>query len=126
MTSILPEISILRLVLRAALFLRISFFSVDFYSSPNAEEALSLLSISLPPTKAAIEKAADRFLELGPKEAVVIRSGDMGAYVLTRERPGEWIPAFWGSQDMKEVVDVTGRYNSRFLRAPNNKSPRCG
>ncbi|KAJ8086369.1 hypothetical protein PM082_005192 [Marasmius tenuissimus] len=79
---------------------------------PNAEEALSLLSIPLPPTKAAIEKAADKFLELGAKEAVVIRSGGLGAYVLTRARPGEWITAFWGAEDMKEVVDVTGAGNS--------------
>ncbi|KAK1228911.1 hypothetical protein PQX77_008069 [Marasmius sp. AFHP31] len=86
--------------------------SFDPHPSPNAEEALSLLSIPLPPTKAAIEKAADRFLELGAKEAVVIRSGGLGAYVLTRARPGEWITAFWGAENVKEVIDVTGAGNS--------------
>ncbi|KAF9263629.1 Ribokinase-like protein [Marasmius fiardii PR-910] len=89
--SILPEISIL---------------------SPNAEEALSLLSISLPPTPSSIEKAAHIFLGLGVKDAVVIRSGGLGAYVLTEKRGGKWIPAFWSDEDTKEVVDVTGAGNS--------------
>ncbi|KAL0580763.1 hypothetical protein V5O48_001228 [Marasmius crinis-equi] len=91
LTSILPQISVL---------------------SPNAEEALSLLSLPLPPTKASIEEAANIFVELGAKEAVVIRSGGLGAYVLTKEKGGKWIPAFWSSDDANEVVDVTGAGNT--------------
>ncbi|KAG7097280.1 hypothetical protein E1B28_004645 [Marasmius oreades] len=90
LVAILPQISIL---------------------SPNAEEALSLLSISLPPIPSIIEQVADTFLKLGVKDAVVIRSGSLGAYVLTHQRGGKWIPAFWG-EDAKEIVDVTGAGNS--------------
>ncbi|KAF5370016.1 hypothetical protein D9758_001261 [Tetrapyrgos nigripes] len=78
--------------------------------SPNAEEALSLLSYSLPPNKISIEHAASKFLELGVKDAVIIRSGAMGAYIITSDRGGRWISAFWN--DAEHVVDVTGAGNS--------------
>ncbi|KAI0728759.1 Ribokinase-like protein [Fomitopsis betulina] len=82
--------------------------------SPNAEEALSLLSIQGPATKPLIEEACRRFMEygVGPEGngAVVIRSGALGAYVATRKGGGEWIPAFWNVPE--HVVDVTGAGNS--------------
>ncbi|KAH9938441.1 Ribokinase-like protein [Fomitopsis serialis] len=85
--------------------------------SPNAEEAMSLLSIPGPPTKPLVEEACRRFLEhgVGPEGngAVIIRSGALGAYVATRKGGGEWIPAFWSETEAPErVVDVTGAGNS--------------
>ena len=81
--------------------------------SPNADEALSLLSMPQPPTKETIELACHRLLELGvgggSKGTVIIRSGHLGAYVASSgERSGRWIPAFWGASDGHKVVDVTG------------------
>jgi len=86
--------------------------------SPNAEEALSLLSLPLPPMKNSIEQAAAEFLDLGVGEAgqgcVIIRSGGMGAFVATRENGGKWVDAFWTSvkEDAHKIVDVTGAGNS--------------
>ncbi|KAA1466167.1 Ribokinase-like protein [Dentipellis sp. KUC8613] len=81
--------------------------------SPNAEEALSLLSIPLPATKPKIEEACARFLEIGVGPGrdgwVIVRSGALGAYVASAERKGEWISAFW--EDEQKVVDVTGAGN---------------
>ncbi|KAF8639802.1 hypothetical protein AX17_001061 [Amanita inopinata Kibby_2008] len=85
--------------------------------SPNAEEALSLLSLPLPPSKDTIETAADKFLSYGVGHEgsgwVVIRSGAMGAYVKSRELTGIWIEAFWTPDDSEsgKVVDVTGAGN---------------
>lgn len=83
--------------------------------SPNAEEALSLLSISSPITRKSVEVAAARFLELGedntgPK-CVIIRSGALGAYVATKADGGQWVDAFWTTEDSVKVVDVTGAGN---------------
>jgi len=86
--------------------------------SPNAEEALNLLSLPLPPNKSMIEKAANKFLDfgigIGGRGSVVIRSGELGAYVKSRGKNGVWIDAYWtGSQeDARHVVDVTGAGNS--------------
>ncbi|KAF8633672.1 hypothetical protein AX15_001283 [Amanita polypyramis BW_CC] len=83
--------------------------------SPNAEEALSLLSIPLPPLKQTIEAAADRLLTYnigGGSGWVIIRSGAMGAYAKSREVDGRWIDGFWTPQDGSRVVDVTGAGNS--------------
>lgn len=86
--------------------------------SPNAEEALTLLSIPLPPTRASIEEAADRYLQHGighgRKGWVIVRSGEMGAYVKSLASGGRWIDAFWTSSadDAGRVVDVTGAGNS--------------
>ncbi|KAI0301807.1 Ribokinase-like protein [Multifurca ochricompacta] len=82
--------------------------------SPNAEEALGLLSIPLPVTKSRVELACQTFLDsgVGPGGAgwVVIRSGSMGAYVASRSHPGIWIEAYWGTEE--RVIDVTGAGNS--------------
>ncbi|KNZ74422.1 hypothetical protein J132_06934 [Termitomyces sp. J132] len=80
--------------------------------SPNAEEALSLLSIPLPPTPSSIEQAADRLLSYGIGDSrkgwVIIRSGGLGAYVKTLDSRGQWIDAYWSINDSKRIVDVTG------------------
>ncbi|KAH7930302.1 Ribokinase-like protein [Leucogyrophana mollusca] len=84
--------------------------------SPNAEEALNLLSLPPAVTRPAVEGAAAKFLALGVGEAgsgcVIIRSGALGAYIKTREREGQWIDAFWTNSDLSKVVDVTGAGNS--------------
>jgi len=84
--------------------------------SPNAEEALGLLSLPLPPSRKLIEEAAHRFLELGVgadgKGCVIIRSGSMGACVAQKDQPMRWVPAFWTSKDEDKIVDVTGAGNS--------------
>ncbi|KAF9646979.1 Ribokinase-like protein [Thelephora ganbajun] len=84
--------------------------------SPNAEEALGLLSISLPITQAKIEEAAAKFLDYGiggsGKGSVVIRSGALGAYVASRAAKGRWVEAFWGPDDLHRVIDVTGAGNA--------------
>jgi len=84
--------------------------------SPNAEEALSLLSIPLPPTKKMIEKATDNFLAIGVgKEGsgwVIIRCGALGSYMRSRATKGQWVEAFWTEEDVDKVVDVTGAGNS--------------
>ncbi|KDR83352.1 hypothetical protein GALMADRAFT_219185 [Galerina marginata CBS 339.88] len=84
--------------------------------SPNAEEALSLLSLPLPPTKDIIEKAADKFLDIGVGDQksgwIVIRSGPKGSYLKSRETNGIWVDAFWTAEDTEKVVDVTGAGNA--------------
>jgi len=80
--------------------------------SPNAEEALSILSMPQPPQRKTIERAAHIFLELGAK-AVIIRSGAMGAYVAPRQgEPGRWVNAYFSIQDTHCVKDVTGAGNA--------------
>lgn len=80
--------------------------------SPNAEEALGLLSLALPPTKGSIEQACKTFLDfgVGPGGAgwVIIRSGELGALVGSRSRPGRWIDPYWTIGE--RVVDVTGKF----------------
>lgn len=80
--------------------------------SPNAEEALSLLSITDAPSKSLIEGAADRFLEMGIGEDntgyIVIRSGALGAYLKSRTTPGRWVEAYWTASNSGKIVDVTG------------------
>ncbi|KAG1762304.1 Ribokinase-like protein [Suillus occidentalis] len=88
--------------------------------SPNAEEALSLLSLPLIVTKSAVEIAASEFLKMGVgKEnsgSVIIRSGALGAYVMTSDRKGRWIDAFWSSaENIDKVVDVTGDFFGRIF-----------
>ncbi|GBE79246.1 Ribokinase-like protein [Sparassis crispa] len=85
--------------------------------SPNAEEALSLLSMPATPTRILIEEACHRLLDLGVGReghgSVIIRSGAMGAYVATRRRGGRWVDAFWTDADREaHIVDVTGAGNS--------------
>ncbi|KAK7695647.1 hypothetical protein QCA50_000283 [Cerrena zonata] len=84
--------------------------------SPNADEALSLLSLTGPATQEQVEAAADRFLELGVGPEgngyVIIRSGALGAYVASRTRPGRWFDAYWTKDDAPHIVDVTGAGNA--------------
>jgi len=88
--------------------------------SPNAEEALGLLSISLPVSQAKIEEAAAKFLDYGVGDggegSVIIRSGALGAYVVSRTAKGRWMEAFWGPNDLHRVVDVTGTSKHRSPR----------
>jgi sugar/nucleoside kinase (ribokinase family) len=83
-----------------------------YFDSPNAEEALALLSIPSPPTKSSIERACEAFLDFGVGPSgtgwVIIRSGSMGAYIASRSRPGAWIDAYWRTDE--RVVDVTGEF----------------
>ncbi|KAH7344562.1 Ribokinase-like protein [Rhizoctonia solani] len=89
--------------------------------SPNAEEALGLLSIDSAGVDdpAVIELAAARFLSFGVGEHasgyVIIRCGAMGAYAATIEAgaaKGWWTPAYWTPEDEGVVVDVTGAGNA--------------
>lgn len=71
-----------------------------------------MLSMALLPTKEKIEAAAQRLVDIGigpnGHGAVIIRSGELGAYVLTRSRGGRWIDAFWSPEEADKIVDVTG------------------
>ncbi|KAG8700081.1 hypothetical protein FRC09_006180 [Ceratobasidium sp. 395] len=89
--------------------------------SPNAEEALGLLSIDKADenTPSVIEQAAATFLSFGIGKDrsgyVVIRCGAMGAYGATLSSgkvAGWWVPAYWTAEDGSAVVDVTGAGNS--------------
>jgi len=84
--------------------------------SPNAEEALGLLSMPLPVTRSKIEEAAAKFLDYGVGDngegSVIIRSGALGAYIVSRIVKGRWVEAFWGPNDHDHVVDVTGAGNA--------------
>lgn len=75
-----------------------------------------------PPTKASIEEACNKFLELGVgqegKGSVIIRSGALGAYVASRATTGRWIDAYWTEADAEHVVDVTGLLHTIVV---NNK-----
>jgi hypothetical protein len=91
---------------------------------------LSLLSIKEAPTVQNIEQAARLLLDFGigheGSGAVIIRSGALGAYVLTRERGGRWISAYWTPEDYEKIADVTGMSDtairlsssSQFNQAP--------
>jgi len=65
-----------------------------------------------------VEEAADLFLEFGVGKGgnghVIIRSGELGAYVKTRKQEGKWVHAFWTNEPegAKRIVDVTGAGNS--------------
>lgn len=89
--------------------------------SPNAEEALNLLSLPLPPNKSIIEKAARKFLDFGIGNeghgSVVVRSGELGAYVKSRGKNGVWVDAYWteSQEGAQHVVDVTGERCVCFL-----------
>lgn len=81
--------------------------SLNISFSPNAEEALKLLSMSFDNTKLPIEYAAHQLLALNAdKGCVIIRSGSLGAFVLTKAGGGRWVDAYWN--DAARIVDVTG------------------
>lgn len=109
-----PKVLPSRILLRSDL-------TKEAWFSPNSDEALCILSMPGPPTKITVENACARFLELGVgkdgKGHVVIRSGSLGAYVASRERPGKWIDAFWTEVDTQKIVDVTGTIHSSLSRA---------
>jgi len=50
---------------------------------------------------------------LGPKKAVVIRAGAMGACYALSSSPQSvhWVPAYWTESQIHQVVDVTGAGN---------------
>ncbi|KAJ7781450.1 Ribokinase-like protein [Mycena metata] len=112
LVKVLPQIDILR----CANFRFYQIIFAQISRSPNAEEALSLLSLPLPPTLELIEEAARRFLEFGVgvdrQGCVIIRSGAMGACVAMKNQPVRWVPAFWTRKDQAKIVDVTGAGNS--------------
>ncbi|KAI0771913.1 Ribokinase-like protein [Trametes elegans] len=117
LVKVLPEIAVLRCVDGAAPRMHAAPLK-PVHRSPNAEEALSLLSIPGPPNKELVEEACGRFLVLGVgpdgSGAVIIRSGAMGACVAQKGQPLAWVNAYWtghGSATDK-VVDVTGAGNS--------------
>ncbi|KAF8450784.1 Ribokinase-like protein [Boletus edulis BED1] len=95
--------------------LRTAMASIDVLS-PNAEEALALLSLSSPVTRDAVQSAALCFLDFGVgpsgKGCVIIRSAALGACVATRDTGCRWVDAFWTPQDTFHIVDVTGAGNS--------------
>lgn len=71
-----------------------------------------------PISKPLIEEAANRFIQLGVKDAVIIRSGELGAYVLRRKTGGKWVDAFWTEADASKIVDVTGERLGSYCMAP--------
>jgi hypothetical protein len=86
--------------------------SSSLICSPNAEEALSLLSLPLPPSKESIELATDKFIEIGVGQDkmgwVIIRCGALGSYMKSETKKGMWVQAYWTEQDDDKIVDVTG------------------
>lgn len=90
-----------------------------FFVSPNAEEALSLLSLPLPPSRELIEFAANKFLDIGVGQDrtgwVIIRSGALGAYMKNERTKGAWVDAYWTREDSHKIVDVTGRFGPPCL-----------
>ena len=81
-------------------------------TSPNHIEALSLCSISSSSPN-AIEEVCVILAKLGPKKAVVIRAGAMGACYALSSSPQSvhWVPAVWTESEIDQVVDVTGAGN---------------
>ncbi len=104
--------------------------TLTYNDSPNAEEALTVLSLPLPPTKETIEEAAQKFLDIGVggdgEGAVIIRSGELGAYVSTRSKGGKWMDAYWTASNPEKVVDVTGRFSLLWCEYCNNGAIGAG
>ncbi|SGY93697.1 BQ5605_C037g11604 [Microbotryum silenes-dioicae] len=95
---------------------------IDVFS-PNHEEASSFFGIStnevIDRGLKGIEELAHRFLELGSKSYVVIRSGAWGAYAIQRDHPEQafWMGPYHGYEkvvgvERGKVKDVTGAGNS--------------
>ena len=83
------------------------------YFSPNHEEAgwFWKLQVEEETDKPArIEDLAQRFLDEGVPNNVIIRSGKLGAYVLQRGQAGKWVAPYHTSGE--KVVDVTGCGNA--------------
>ena len=99
--------------------LRVVLPKIDIFS-PNAAEALAILSMPVENvTRVMIEGACSQFLAMSVgKEGmgtVIIRSGELGAYVRQLGKEGLWVDAYWGRDRPEKVVDVTGKGV-----APNN------
>lgn len=97
---------------------------IHAFSSPNAEEALSLLGLTVSVTKEVVEKTASTFSE-GHRVVVVIRCGALGAYGMRSGEKGSWVEAYWKdntegrmadvlleNEPRTHVVDVTGKWSS--------------
>jgi len=59
-----------------------------------------------------IEQACKTFIEFGVGLEgagwVIIRSGELGAFIACRSQPGRWIDPYWTTNE--RVVDVTGKF----------------
>jgi len=96
--------------------LRVILPKIDILS-PNAMEALTILSMSVENvTREMVEDACLQLLAMDVgkegKGAVIIRSGELGAYVKQGRKKGLWIDAYWGENRLEKVVDVTGAGNA--------------
>lgn len=93
--------------------LRVILPKIDILS-PNAIEALTILSMPVESvTREMVEVACSRLLAMDVgkegKGAVIIRSGELGAYVNQVEKKGLWVDAYWCEGRSGKVVDVTGQ-----------------
>ena len=65
-----------------------------------------------------IEQACKTFLDFGVGTGgggrVVIRSGEMGAFIVCRSQPGKWIDSYWRTGE--HVVDETGIFLMDYLK----------
>lgn len=111
--KVLSEISILRYVKVDQSHCELQ--TCCFSSSPNAEEAFSLLgNLQTSPTRASIELAAQEFLRYGigeGKGSIIIRSGGLGACVAKYGERPRWVNAYWephNARDHNKIIDVTG------------------
>lgn len=99
--------------------LRVILPKIDILS-PNAVEALTILSMPVDNvTRVMIEDACSQFLAMGVgkegKGAVIIRSGELGAYVKQVGKEGLWVDAYWSGDRPEKVVDVTGKGDYRII-----------
>lgn len=61
--------------------------------------------------------------------SVIIRSGALGAYVMTSDKKGRWIDAFWSSAeniDSLTVVDVTGDSLGKYVHGRDHIDKKLG
>lgn len=95
---------------------------VDVFS-PNRSELRYLLEgkneTQAEFSSSQVKAQAARFVEAGiglnHQGLAVIRSGEHGVLILSRDRPAEWLPTYYGKGSEK-VVDATGAGNA-FLGA---------
>ena len=84
----------------------------------------------IPPSKDTVEEAARKFLEFGIGKDklgwVIIRSGELGAYVISQNFPGKWVDAYWRPDEAHQVVDVTGEASFILYLGSIKIVYRCG